>query len=68
MRTMETSTPFIIPDLDDEIERTEIALVIELYRSLIKPDQTRILNLLLEASLNPSTSLVRKGILAHLER
>ncbi len=62
------NTPFVIPDLEDEIERTEIALVVELYRSLIKPDQTRILNLLLEASLNPSTSLVRKGILAHLER
>ncbi len=52
--------------LDDEMEKTEIALILELYRSLNKPDQVEILKLLIEYSMAPDSTEMREGVLARI--
>ncbi len=52
--------------LEDEMEKTEIALILELYRSLGKSDQVEILKLLIEYSLAPDTQDAKQGVLARI--
>ncbi|MDE1169794.1 MAG: hypothetical protein PW734_01070 [Verrucomicrobium sp.] len=61
------SLSFTVTDVSDPVEKTELAMVVELYRSLSPEQQKEILQHLLEASMeNPASE--PRGIFSHLER
>jgi hypothetical protein len=57
---------FSVPNLADELEKCEIGMILELYRSLRKQDQMGVLKTLIESSQAPDSRLLREGLLARL--